>query len=288
MNYTVLSWCWWIATWICHWIMWWATKYINCVGRAHWNNVKYVCTPHFGNNSNKLPLTLVKKMRVGHVLRWFRWFFLYFLTFHSFSFIFILSLTFCLVPFSKCNHEKCWQTSLDLIPSGCNVCLNKTKNITLPQNMSHSIVKTLRWFLWLIEVLNSNHQLKETHESELLQLHHEHQVEVEALRHQLESNEDDSIIDLATRVRARLDANDEMDRRILERLSSSNQSQLANGHVPPGANGEASGKLQVIIDCISFLYFEHSNRIWKWLFKLVWYSSWNNFENNAIVNDNTC
>ncbi len=95
--------------------------------------------------------------------------------------------------------------------------------------------------------VNSNHQLKETHESELLHLHHEHQLEVESLRHQLESNEDDSIIDLATRVRARLDANDEMDRRILERLSSSNQSQLANGHVPPGANGEASGKLQVII-----------------------------------------
>lgn len=52
----------------------------------------------------------------------------------------------------------------------------------------------------------------------------DHQAELDVLKANMDLNEDDSIIDLATRVRARLDANEEMDRRILERLSTSTAS----------------------------------------------------------------
>ena len=51
-------------------------------------------------------------------------------------------------------------------------------------------------------------------------MYNDHQAELDVLRNALDPvNEDDSIIDLTTRVRARHDANDEIDRRIMERLA---------------------------------------------------------------------
>ena len=63
-------------------------------------------------------------------------------------------------------------------------------------------------------------------------MYNDHQAELDVLRNALDPvNEDDSIIDLTTRVRARHDANDEVDRRIMERLAhTQHAAQAASGH----------------------------------------------------------
>ncbi len=59
---------------------------------------------------------------------------------------------------------------------------------------------------------------------EMRRMQNEHQVQLEDLRRGLDPlNEDDSIIDLVTRVKYRHEVDDEMDRRLFDRLTPSDK-----------------------------------------------------------------
>ncbi len=67
-------------------------------------------------------------------------------------------------------------------------------------------------------------QLREQHSMEMRRMQNEHQVQLEDLRRGLDPlNEDDSIIDLVTRVKYRHEVDDEMDRRLFDRLTPSDK-----------------------------------------------------------------
>ena len=80
-------------------------------------------------------------------------------------------------------------------------------------------------------------------------MYNDHQAELDVLRNTMDPlNEDDSIIDLTTRVRARHDANDELDRRIMQRLSQTQH----GAHAAAGETNDSNLQVWTFTVSITF------------------------------------